>query len=422
VPVLSRPTSLDLRFSLAGGYDDNVLGKQGNPIGQQLLQSGAFGIGRAGLLYTRHSDTLSLFLGGGSGVRYVPDLGDYIAASHEAFFDLTKDLGRRTHIRVAQNFAYAPFYHFGLLSNTFDGGFGYHAVGSGLLPSEGVGDPLLLDAINLALLSQSVYRYATGAGLTRDLTARSSLSMEYHYARSSFGSDEPLADVVGRNLTRQQGALTYSYRMNQSTIFHAGYGYRLVDYELLGGHGRFGVHDVDLGVDYDRALSLSRSTTISFGTGSAIIVRDRSQAPELDAVFYRLLGRAELNHEMGRTWNANIEYQRGFRFIDGFNEPIFADLVQARLAGSLSTRLESLSWIAYSSGALGFSRRDRAYDTFIATTRLQFALTRHLAAFAQYLFYDYRFHDVLRVPFGLPATLDRQGVQVGMNLWFPLLN
>jgi hypothetical protein len=72
------------------------------------------------------------------------------------------------------------------------------------------------------------------------------------------------------------------------------------------------LHNVQAGINYGRPLSISRRTSFSFSTGSAIAVRDDLSNPDAaPATTARLTGNASLTHELGRTWTARATYRRG---------------------------------------------------------------------------------------------------------------
>ena len=86
-----------------------------------------------------------------------------------------------------------------------------------------------------------------------------------------------------------------------------------------------------------------------------------------------------------------------------------------------SRRTEWFAVLGASRGYFGFSQPQQAVTTGDATTRLSFALTRHLGAFGQYTYY---YSDVgtgaATVP--LIPKLSRQAITVGLTAWVPIIN
>ena len=82
-----------------------------------------------------------------------------------------------------------------------------------------------------------------------------------------------------------------------------GYMYEVADSPRAG--GAFGNnHDLDLGLDYTRALSESGRTTVSFRSGARVTPQDQGTAVSLT-------GNAEVVRRIGRTWSAASRSSRG---------------------------------------------------------------------------------------------------------------
>ena len=68
---------------------------------------------------------------------------------------------------------------------------------------------------------------------------------------------------------------------------------------------------LNFGVDYNKALSFSRRTKVTFSTGTAGI-EDRITGQ----VTYNMIGGVGLSREFGRTWNAGVFYSRDVRYVE----------------------------------------------------------------------------------------------------------
>ena len=124
-------------------------------------------------------------------------------------------------------------------------------------------------------------------------------------------------------------------------------------------HNPRGIHNIDIGIDYAKALSVSRRTHFSFTTGSALFYVNQGITNVSDRQLnFALLGTANLTHEMGRTWTSSIAYRRSLDFHEGFADPFLAQSVSADLRGLLSRRLSFASGAWYSSGVIG-ARHDQ---------------------------------------------------------------
>ena len=167
------------------------------------------------------------------------------------------------------------------------------------------------------------------------------------------------------------------------------------------------------GVDFTRALSIARKTTISFATETAAL-----QRPETGRRF-RLNGSATLAHQMGRTWLLSLNASRSSEFWPGFNAPLLGDTVTLSLGGLLTPRLELVTVGGGTRGDFGVDREFGKFASAHAVAMVNFAVTRKLGLFTQYGFYH---HDLPSLaPSVAPVRqLSRRTVMVGITTWIPL--
>jgi hypothetical protein len=174
-------------------------------------------------------------------------------------------------------------------------------------------------------------------------------------------------------------------------------------------------HNFDFGINYDRPLSVSRRTKVSFGFGSATL-------DDGARTYFNVRGHASLNHEISRTWNASLSYRRGFSFIPGLLEPAFADSFGFDVGGGMSRRLFVDGSGGYSKGDVGLGEIGRGYDSYVARGRAQYLLWPWLSAYGEYFFYHYRFTDVAAIPSTLASRLNRRGARLGAEFVVPLIS
>src|SRR5207247_3153031 len=115
-------------------------------------------------------------------------------------------------------------------------------------------------------------------------------------------------DASARDLVAEGANIRYSQRVSRYAGFHAGVGTRIGVYGSLRDAIRIQTRDIDIGIDYDRPLSLSRRTTFTFSTGSSLV-------PDQGVTHYRVNGSATLTHAMGRTWTSRLQYSRALQLI-----------------------------------------------------------------------------------------------------------
>ena len=266
------------------------------------------------------------------------------------------------------------------------------------------------------------FTYGTTAELAYELSRRASFSGFYDLHLTRFNAEQ-------RDLDQQRIGVRFRQQLSRHAGLRLGYGYRTGQYGFVPESQPVRSHDLDLGVDYGRSLSFSRRTVVTFGTGSSILMTDPVTgqtgqvvgASDDQRAHFFVSGSATVNHEIGRTWAALGSYVRSIRFEQAFSQPLFTNAVSARLGGQINRRLTANFTTGYSFGSVGPGAVANGYDTFSAVAHLQAALSRHFAAYAQYLYYQYQFGYGVQMPPGFARALDRNGMRVGLTLWTPLL-
>ena len=260
-----------------------------------------------------------------------------------------------------------------------------------------------------AVNSRTSQAYSTAFGVSSQLSARATLALDGGWQRTQFegglaaGESRTARVMLTQNLSKGLGV-------------HAGYGYQDTHFELEEPSGITALHNIDAGIDFSRALSFSRRTRFSFGTGSSI-----AQAAG-GASQYFLIGHATLEHAIGRSWSAGAAYNRSSSFAQGFRDLLFLDAFNAGLGGQLATRVQLSSGVSYSVGTVGLAVAAPSIGFYTGSTRLQIALSRTMALSASYSYYHYDAPlSATTVP-GISGQLDRQSLMIGLNGWIPFIN
>jgi hypothetical protein len=389
-----------MTMSVMAGYDDNVLDQSGtlNPA-SPFLQSGAYTGFSAGVAYGwQLGREMEFGANAGTNARYFHDSGDLLGVGHYAGVGFASALGSRARMFANQSVTYAPSYFYSLMP-----GFGSlpgTTVGGGDFP---VGD-------------EAFFVYDTVASLTYTVTRRSAVEAVGSYRFSDLGASTA---IPSSDLTSYSVGGRFRYGFTRHASMRAGYIYRRGQYGPVGRGYSTTLHDLDAGVDYHRALSLTRRTTLDFGTGSTIVnMPTGSGAAELQ---YRLTGDVGLTHEMGRTWRARLAYTRGVGFSEAFLQPVFADAVNASLTGFLTRRIDLNTYAGLATGEVGLGSVQTPFRTWNVSSRLRYALSHVLALYAEYLYYSHNLGGAVLVPGGVPSVMDRQSAHAGVSLWLPLL-
>jgi hypothetical protein len=339
---------------------------------------------------------MAVSLAGGSSLRYYPALSDVMGMYHGAAGGFAVQLGH-TRVSVTQKLRYAPYYT--------------------IMSTPQLFEPQLaaLPVMNLdqAVIRREARSYDSTANLTQSLGRRLALTFA-----SSLDKTDFIGDSTGLRTESILGRMTYALSHDISLVF--GYRHQRGVYR--------GVHQsdpssvdttkfttLDIGIDYHRALSLSRKTTIGFTSGT-VAAEDFAGVTR-----YRLVGTARLNREIGRSGHATAAYNRGVEFIEVFRSPLFADTIALDLGGALSRRMDLSVVGGYSFGRLGWVEHAGRTKNYNGSVRLRAALSRVTALLAEYHVYRYRFEQAGALPAGILPQLDRQGVRIGLEFWLPLI-
>jgi hypothetical protein len=412
--------ALDMSASLSAAYDDNVLGNETlGGVDPRFQESGAYAAGSLSVDYTRHAGRADVDLTGGSTYRYYPTIQVLDGASYFESIGVTVRLAPRTTMRATESLTYTPYYGLGALTTVFG------TTAAGDLAPIGYTAPLVKRAAVIEFGSTSVdYRLTSRATLTGD---------------ASYGSADYHEPQYPAFQNWAAGGM-FSYRLDPNATLKLGYHFRRGTFGLYAGNEPIDSHDLDVGMDYSRPLSASRKTTVGFTTGSTIYSSFDTLAQATGGAappatpgtlsatdlylrtHYTVTGTAFLNRQIGRSWNARINYSRGLQYVEAFPNPFFSDSVNAAATGFWGERSRLNFSAGYTNGSVGtVTVTPQSYVMSNGVANYQMALTRFVAMFAEYDYYHYTFDQSVVLPAGMSHSLNRNSVRVGVNLWAPLL-
>ena len=392
------PDGLAALVELFQAYDDNVLASEAGGGAERPSNTdtvgGMYSGLNVGVQYLALGDEGLFRSWANSAVRYYPGLHDIGAAYHQAGLTFSRELGRSMSVYVSPFAAYSPLYSMQLLPESDR-------------DLEVVQEPSVFGNpdFEFAVIREASIRYGGNAGVNFTFSPESSLRLTYGYGKTEFSSR-------AMDLEVQTTGLFYNHRLSKNASLKLGYqrhegtGYAV---------GPQLVESVNLGVDYRKPLSRSRRTVVRFSTGSSI-AESSTGGRRMEAI-----GSASLAHQMGRTWTSQIDYRRGYRYLDGFERPVFSDSVNASLRGLLNRRLELSILSSYFTGAVGLTADSPRFESYLASGRLRSALTRTLAAYFEFRYYHYQFDESVIRPPGVPGSFGRRGVKAGLSLYLPLI-
>jgi len=342
------------------------------------------------LAYTRRAGRASFGLSGQSVLRH----------SHAEFTPMRQQggieyafNGARQQFHASQSLGYTPYFQFGGVTQ-----LSFVPISDS---AKSFGD--------LANTTQDAITATTDVDWTRTLSERVSLSANYNRRGTTFDQSE--LDMI----TQSAGA-SLSRKITRFASLRTGYTYRIGDTGSAGATEPLRQHDVDLGVDYSRPVSASGRTTVSFGSGTSV-------TPQDDGFEYRLTGDAALNRLIGRTWNARVGVNRSVQLLEGFAEPVLANIVNLGLGGTLHRRVSVLSWGSMSTGTVGLTAVEgNGYTNWSAGAGLSVTVGRRASIEAQYFIAGDEFENGVVLPPGLShERRQRQGLRAGFSLRGPLV-
>jgi hypothetical protein len=391
--------TLAVNASIGGGYDDNIQATLPN-FGARIRRpvAGTLGTASASLNYSANLDRFSLGANAGTNASYYPQQGGALLGGYSAGLGLSAPVARRTTLGFFSSAYYMPYTFSSVIpvAEGLDAGVG----------SFGQPEPLPLE---LVTNDGEFLSYSAGVRLGHTFTQRLTGAANYSYTSRS-------STLYNTPFSRQGFGAGMQYALGQGLQLTAGY------QRMQGQYGRSSgdttQDSINAGINYSRALSFSRRTTLGFGTGSTIV----QQNPGNTRVV--MTGNATLNHEVGRTWLATVGYSRGVRFVETLLEPVFQDSMWAGFGGLVNRRMSVQSSFRASLGSVGFGSdsANNGFDTYVGSVGTSVAITQHVSFGASYSIYRYTFEDAVVLPIGVPSFVHRQSVRAFISVWAPLLN
>jgi hypothetical protein len=409
---------LDLTAGAFASYTDNVLadiagggGAAGSLAGSRGRRGQRAGIysgltGNASYGFSKHKGAGAFLVNARTNGSYYPDL-DMRALQHMADVTLSRQLGRRANFRFLQSARVADQYRLELF------------------PDLASSDPHALLSLGdeYGVLARRTYAYITTTNISHMLTQRATVGVNYSLRRV----DSP--DLDFKFMSHNAGT-SFQYQLTRYGGIRASYSYREATREAGDGQAPLPLksHDVALGLDYNRAFSLSgRRTSLTFTTGSSLVAagREEDQAGETTTTGNLrpfIQGSVTLRRNLGRTWDAHAGYRRLVHFIEGFTHPMFTEAVSAGVGGELGRHITANALIAHSFGNEGRNRApNRSYGSKLASVQAAYPLTRQLDVFASYFFFRQQLGENMVLPTGVAHSLNRQSVRVGLSLRIPVI-
>jgi opacity protein-like surface antigen len=395
--------SLVISGTILQGYDDDLLVASGlaarpNETSRSIY-TGASAFGS----YRHLGKNIGLTLNGRSGVRYDDDHRAFLNSEHYGSAAFSAKISRTSTVTLSQDLAVTSsslYRVFPLADNAIEAA------------------PLLFAPTTLGTLgTQRTISETSAAGFSRTVSRRGSIEVHSSLMHSA------LEESSAQDLTSYSVGGGYRTVLTRNMGLHLGYTYNRGRYAIptattgVVGMKRLTVHDIDIGLDYQKALSRSRRTFLAFSGGSAVMQGASDDQPSE----YSATGQVTLTHQLNRTWKGQLAYERGLRFFDGFGVPVLSDRVFSTWGGRLSRRTSLSMSGGVAIGKVNPTEAATRFHTYTADTTFQYSPKPSWGVFVSYDFQSYQFGQAEPFLGTMPNNLDRYGIRVGLTFTPPLL-
>ena len=399
-PELTK--TLDLTAAFGEAYDQNLLGDITSPD-SGAPQDGGFYTALVGdLTFNRRGTKFQAVATGGTNARYYSDIQEFFASDYHVAAGFNARPTRRSQFRANQAFSYAPVYLLGLFASALP-----PAIGDVRPPST-----------DYAANNDRSYTNSTSGGWTRIMGPRAELSFTgdlrlTHYLETS---------ARGTGFRDIGAGGSYVYKLHPEADLRLGYAFRSADYDnpvqLLSPSPA--EHNIDIGIDFHRALSATRRTGFAFRGGSMIVNSPVPTNTQVSVRQVRMIADGSVVRQFAETWQLVGAYRRGTGFVEGLARPAFTDAWTVSGNGFMSRRTDFFSSLSYSSGEALQVGASQNFNTYNATARLRTGLNRHWAFTAEYIYYFYDFSKTILLVPGQEPVYKRNIFRAGLSLWAPL--
>jgi hypothetical protein len=390
---------LVMNLSFGGGYDDDILGQGAGapipgpaPVGPR---TGEFAYASAGLTYNVSRETVQASANLSGTGQYFPDYVSPRIFSMGAGLQASWQITPRSTLSTSNQFTLQP--------NTLRMFYGQ--------PIDAQTPPDSVDTLKYSVGRVTYQDFRSSVGFDQYLTEKLAANLGYTYYSVDYSS---AAQSAYRAHTLS-GQLRYSF--TKSFGAHAGYGHTSTEYDNVGPTpvGNYSGGTVDAGVDFGKALSLTRRTSLGFGTGiSGIRYAGDSH--------YFFTGFATLTHEVGRSWTAALEARRSTNFYQTFGEPVISDSVTGGISGLLNRRVTVGAHGGWSRGTVGVVLAAPEFSSLTAGGMMRWAMSSNMGLTFSYSVFNYMFDEATAPPpFQLEPEMRRQTALVTFDFTMPLV-
>jgi len=343
-----------------------------------------------------------------SAVRRYQSSEEFMVLGHSAGGNVGGKVGQRVFMSGFASASYLPSYGlnmaplgdpFALTMATVEAGqLSSAAAAAGQLPAS---------AVDYSLTRRTMAQVIGGGMIHSSLTRRLDMQVGYQQSRYEFSLDED------PDLRWQQAGGRLAYRLNRFLGLRLGVERRYADYATVTGVKTTVLDDIDVGLEsgYGRQVNLTRSTALTFSTGSTLTHRN-------DQLGAQLTGGAALAQRIGRRGEASLAFTRGTELREGFDAPVFLNSVTAAMGVSI---FRSLQFVIDGGGATGRSLGDGDNGIedevryYRGSARLSYSVLRRLHVYGQYLVSGHDVGAAVGLIDGVPRNYWNRSLRAGVQ-------
>jgi len=357
--------------------------------------------------YARARRRTLLMVNGSTSFIYFSSLDRVSPVSHAANLRWAARLPRRSTLRLSSSAAYTPAYLYELFPTA----------------SASDADELIAANPDYRILRTPSYSYGAKAALRLGSDKNLHVMTSVEKSRTEFDQGFLMQPDLSTSEARVQLIDPVSGRLSWSVD----YGHGTATYGVA---GKTNADRISGAVEYSYALSRTHRLRFRLNVGPGILhvpadsvfASLPSLAPPPDQNrpeagqtirLYELESDATIDVDLGSRLRGSVNYRRGTEYLALLTQPVFADAVRADMSGLITRRVE---WSASGGYATGTSALNQTADGLRTTTaqfRTRYALSRSLAAYAEYLHYWYDLRDQSPLAPGLPHLFKRHEIRFG---------
>jgi hypothetical protein len=343
-----------------------------------------------------------------SAVRRYESSDEFVVLGHSLGGHMGLRAGRRLSLSTYASGSYLPSYGLNMTPAADAFAMTIAAVAAGQLsPAAAAAGLLPASAVDYSLTKRTMTSVVGGGTIQSSLTRRLDLQVAYQHQRQAFRRDgDP-------DLRWQQAAGRLTYRLNRFLGLRMGFQRRYADYSTVSGVETIVLDDVDAGLEsgYGRQVNLTRSTSLTFNTGSTFTHRN-------DRLGAQLTGSAYLAQRIGRRGEATFGFTRGTQLREGFDEPVFLNSFTAGVGFNMFRGVQFTVGGAGAVGRILGEGNDVVGDevrSYQGSARLSYSFVRGLHVYGQYLMSGHDVGAAVGLIDGVPRNHWNRSLRAGVQ-------